>query len=231
LRFTLGRPRPYVIAATLALACLSLTLAVRVAAQDNIPEVAYPTVFRGWTHVKSAVVGPANPACAHFGGLHSIYANAKAMKGGSISAPGVIESFEHKFPKDHPLRALYLVDRAPGEKPEPTFNMLLKDGVKSCLAYAKGRDRKAAKALANPDNAPHVRFVDMAGHGYAVVRASQDRLETEFACIVRPVERATTADGGPLRYRVRHTAKLWRAGETPRLEAALLEGDAGLSWG
>jgi len=36
-------------------------------------------------------------------------------------------------------------------------------------------------------------------------------------------------DGGPLRYRVRHRARLWAKGERPRLEQQTLEGDSGLS--
>jgi alkaline phosphatase D len=52
---------------------------------------------------------------------------------GSISAPGVIEAFEHAFPKEHPLRPLF-VGNAPGDtRPQPTMNLLLKHGVRSCL--------------------------------------------------------------------------------------------------
>jgi alkaline phosphatase D len=32
-----------------------------------------------------------------------------------------------------------------------------------------------------------------------------------------------------LRYRVRHRAKLWQAGEAPKLEQSVVEGDPGLS--
>jgi alkaline phosphatase D len=45
----------------------------------------------------------------------------------------------------------------------------------------------------------------------------------------RPVERSDRPDGGPLRYRVRHRARLWRKGERPRLEQQVLEGDPELS--
>ena len=60
-------------------------------------------------------------------------------------------------------------------------------------------------------------------------KASPDALETEFVCIPRPVERATTPDGGPLRYRVVHRARLWGKGERPVLEQRVVEGDPGLS--
>ena len=69
----------------------------------------------------------------------------------------------------------------------------------------------------------------MGGHGYAIVRASLDRMDTEFVCIPRPVERATAENGGSLRYRVVHSAKLWRKGERPVLEQTVIEGGATLS--
>ena len=147
---------------------------------------------------------------------------------GSISAPGYVEAFEHSFPKAHALRPLYLADR-PDAKPEPTINLLLRHGVRTALEYAASGDRAKALALSNPDNAPHVTFVDMGGHGYSVVTAAAQRFETEFVCIPRPLERSLTADGGPLRYRTIHTAALWKAGERPTLAARFVEGDPGLA--
>jgi alkaline phosphatase D len=144
---------------------------------------------------------------------------------GSISAPATIEAFEHKFPKDHPLRALYLGKGPADSEPQPTFNMLLHHGVRSCLEYEASGDVEKARALSNPLLAPHVSFVDMDGHGYSVVRATSGALETEFVCVPRPLERSETPDGGPLRYRVRHTAQLWRKGEAPKLTAQVMEGD------
>ena len=147
---------------------------------------------------------------------------------GSISAPGMAEALEHNFPKAHPLRALFLADRSSG-KPEHTMNMLMRHGVRSALEYAASRDAAKARALSNPDLAPHLKFVDMAGHGYAVVRAGPAALETEFVAIPRPLERNMAPDGGPLEYRVLHRAPLWAPGERPRLEQKVLEGDPKLS--
>jgi len=107
--------------------------------------------------------------------------------------------------------------------------MLLKHGVRACLEYARSGDAVKARELSNPDLAPHVSFVDMGGHGYAVVRAASDSLETEFAGIPRPLERSERADGGPLNYRVRSSAKLWAKGESPKLKLDVLEGDPKLS--
>jgi alkaline phosphatase D len=144
---------------------------------------------------------------------------------GSISAPGFIEAYEHVLPKDHPLRALYLGQGPSDAKPQPTFNLLLRHGVRSCLEYARTGDIARARAMSNPNLSPHVSFVDMGGHGYSVVRASAQSLETEFVCIPRPLERSAGEDGGPLSYRVRTHSQLWAKGERPKVEVQILEGD------
>ena len=149
--------------------------------------------------------------------------------GASLSSPGVLEAYEHKLPKDHPLRALFLADRPGAAKPDPTFNMLLKHGVRSCLEYAKSFDIGRARAFSNPALSPHLEFVDVGGHGYATVRLSADEMRTEFVCIPRPVTRSERPDGGDLRYRVVHTARLWKPGGRPRLTRQILEGDPGLA--
>ena len=146
---------------------------------------------------------------------------------GSISAPGLAEALEHGL-KDHPLRPLFAVER-PGGKYENTINLTLKHGVKSALEYSKSGDLAAAHQVSNPDNAPHLEFVDMGGHGYAVVTAGPQAVESEFVCIPRPIARATTPDGGSLRYRVTHRVERWRADERPKLQQRLVEGDAKLS--
>jgi alkaline phosphatase D len=134
---------------------------------------------------------------------------------------------EHSM-KDLPLRSLFVSERTSGEF-HTTVNLTLKHGVRSALEYDRTGDLRAAHRLSNPDNAPHLEFVDMGGHGYAKVTASSDSIETEFVCIPRPIVRATTLDGGPIRYRVRHIAQLWKPGERPQLQQAIVEGDIGLA--
>ncbi|HEY7096898.1 MAG TPA: alkaline phosphatase D family protein [Terriglobales bacterium] len=152
-----------------------------------------------------------------------------AFVGGSITTPGTVEAMEHSVHKDAPLRALFL-GQGPGDSsPQPTINMLVRHGVRSCLEYAKTGDVEKARQLSNRDLSPHLSFVDMGGHGYAVVHAAANRLETEFVCVPRPVVRNEQPDGGPIVYRVRHTANLWRAGERPSLEQAVLEGNPAFS--
>jgi alkaline phosphatase D len=177
------------------------------------------------------------------GDLHSFWAGYAAAElppgkfepvglsfvGASLTSPGPMEGNEHNLKKDNPLRSLFLADKPGQEKPDWTFNMLLRHGVRSCLEYAKNFDLKAARALSNPDLAPHLEFVDLGGHGYAKVRLSADAMRTEFVCIPRPIARSERSDGGPIRYRVLHTAALWKSGERPQLRTSVLEGDAGLS--
>jgi alkaline phosphatase D len=148
---------------------------------------------------------------------------------GSISAVGLVEAHEHALPKDHPLYSLYLSQRAGEATLKPVVNLLMHHGVRSALEYARTGDVIEARRLSNPDLAPHVSFLDLDGHGYAIVQASADTLACEFVCIERPLERSAKADGGPLRYRVVHYAPLWKAGERPTLRRTFLEGEAELS--
>ena len=85
---------------------------------------------------------------------------------GSISAPGLCEALEHSFPKDHPLRAVYVGQRPPEDRPQPTVNLLLKYGVRSSLEYMKSGDIEKARALSNRDVWPHLSFVDMGGRRF-----------------------------------------------------------------
>jgi alkaline phosphatase D len=125
---------------------------------------------------------------------------------GSISSPGMQEAHEHGR-KDSPLRPLFLA--APGGgPPQPTMNLLLRHGVRAALEYARSGDLRNAHAASNPELAPHLSFVDMGGHGYSTVRVDGSAMVTEFVCIPRPLARSPGADGGPLRYRVRHEVPL-----------------------
>jgi len=150
-----------------------------------------------------------------------------AFTTGSISAPGLVEAYEHRFPKDHPLRPLYVADI--DGKMKPAVNLLMHHGVRACLEYQRTRDAAAARRASNPELAPHLSFLDMGGHGYASARFDADAMTCEFVCIPRPLERSEGDDGGPVLYRVIHRATRWSADERPRLEQHILEGDPGLA--
>jgi alkaline phosphatase D len=146
---------------------------------------------------------------------------------GSISAVGLAEALEHGL-NGHPLRGMFSVQRADGTH-EATVNLALKHGVRTALEYAKSGNIDAARKLSNADVAPHVEFVDMGGHGYSIVTVDGGSMKTEFVCVPRPIQRASASDGGPVRYRVVHEARLWGRGERPLLHQHVLEGDAKLS--
>ena len=147
---------------------------------------------------------------------------------GSISAQTLSEVQQLTMPKDRPLRALNIHDRPDGAM-ECSWNMTLMHGVRSSLVLKETRDPAQARAASNPELAPHLEFLDYAGHGYTTVRGSPDELETPFVCRPVPLVRAETDDGGPLRYRVVHRVSLWKAGERPELRQDVLEGDPGLA--
>jgi alkaline phosphatase D len=143
---------------------------------------------------------------------------------GSISQQTGFEVMEVTMPKDYPKRVLHLIDQPDG-KVIPSMNVVALHGVLSALKLKETGDMEQARAVRNPDVAPHLSFLDQGGHGYALVTATSDQLSTEFVCIPRPLERSEKPDGGPLRYRVVHRTRLWKAGETPKLEQEILEGD------
>ncbi|MBI1406262.1 MAG: phosphodiesterase [Caulobacter sp.] len=147
---------------------------------------------------------------------------------GSISAQTLGEVYELTLPKDRPLRPLYIDDKPDGRM-ECSYGMTLMHGVKSAFVLKETGDPARARAARNPELAPHLRFVDHAGNGYATVRASAQELETEFVCIPVPLERSDSPDGGPLRYRVLHRVSRWEPGQRPLLRQEVLEGDPGLA--
>jgi alkaline phosphatase D len=112
---------------------------------------------------------------------------------------------------------------------EPTMNLLLNHGVGCARVYAASGGQAKAQSGCNPGLAPHLEFVDLGGHGYGVVHVDATRMVTDFVCIPRPIERAATPDGGPLRYRVRHEVPLWHPGDHPQMRLFILDGDAGLA--
>ena len=93
---------------------------------------------------------------------------------GSISAQGLVEIGDRIVKPDHALRALYYT----GEHREiPAINYTLLHGVRAALALSRTSAAEARK-LHNPAVAPHLKFVDLGGHGYGLVTVTADWLET-----------------------------------------------------
>ncbi|MCR8557745.1 alkaline phosphatase D family protein [Mucilaginibacter sp. BJC16-A38] len=143
---------------------------------------------------------------------------------GSVSQQGLFEVLEVTMAKDHPKRVLYLIDQPDGTV-IPSMNVTALHGVLSTLKLKETGDMAQARAVRNPDVAPHLSLLDFGGHGYVMMTATAEQLSAEFVCIPRPLERSERADGGPLVYRVLHRTNLWKAGEAPKLKQEVLEGD------
>src|SRR3954464_4858876 len=107
--------------------------------------------------------------------------------GASLVSPNIMEAYEHNLKKDAPLRSLFLADKPGQDKPDWTFNMLVRQGVRSCLEYAKNFDLKAARSLSNPDLAPHLEFVDLREQGYAKARLPADAIRPGSFCSPGPI--------------------------------------------
>ena len=112
---------------------------------------------------------------------------------GSISSPGLVEALENTLPAGPSAAPACSWPTGPGgERPQAAVNMLMRHGVRSCLEYARSGDLDAARALSNPDLAPHLEFVDMGGHGYSTVRLSSGEIAHRIRLHPPPVTRAPT---------------------------------------
>jgi hypothetical protein len=60
---------------------LSVVAAAALCAPVQAADVPFPSGYRSWTHVKSMVIEPGHALYESFGGIHHLYANAKAMEG------------------------------------------------------------------------------------------------------------------------------------------------------
>lgn len=147
---------------------------------------------------------------------------------GSITSVGGGEVLPRVTKKDDPLRALSVYDPPNGAPTIAAQDFSCLHGVRAAFELQATHDIAKAKALHNPDCSPHLKFLDSGGHGYGLVTCTADGLSCEFVGIPHPNERATTPDGGPLTYRVRHDIALWEKGGRPQLEQTVLEGDVGM---
>lgn len=145
--------------------------------------------------------------------------------GGSITSVGGGEVLPRITKKDDPLRALSVYDPPNGAPTVSCIDFTVLHGVRAAFELQATHDFAKAKALHNPDVSPHLKFLDQGGHGYGLVTCTAEGLSCEFVGIPNPNERATTPDGGPLTYRVRHDIAPWEKGGRPELKQTVLEGD------
>lgn len=104
----------------LAVTCvMTWSLSSPATPKDEIP---YPTGYRHWTRVTSALIGPQSPAFKDSGGIHHIYANEKAMEGYGAG----------RFPDGSVLVADFLETKESQgvtmEGPRRRIDVMIKDG-------------------------------------------------------------------------------------------------------
>ncbi len=88
--------RKQIVFAGIGLAVLLLSSAAILQSKSGA-SVAYPEGYRAWPHVKSMVLQAGHPLYEAFGGIHHIYANAKAleaMKAGKVYPDGAVLVFD-----------------------------------------------------------------------------------------------------------------------------------------
>ena len=129
---------------------------------------------------------------------------------GSICTPTVVEATAAVLPKDHALAPLYITTDGTGAA-RPSMNVTVLHGVRASLALRPTGNFDAALAVRNPAVAPHLSFADMAGHGFAVVRADSRALDVEFVCLPPPLR----PDVDQVLYRVTHRVETWQPGQRP----------------
>ena len=72
----INRSKKFIVVTFVATSC-----AWAVAAAQRQKNVDYPSGYRSWQHVKTMIIQPGHALEDPFGGIHHIYANAKAMSG------------------------------------------------------------------------------------------------------------------------------------------------------
>ena len=111
--------------------------------EDQLPE------YRGWTHVKSALIGPKSKAFATEGGIHHIYANEKAMAGIKTG------QFQNGSILIYDLLEVTKADGITFEEQRRRTDMMVKDDIKSRdtggweFRQFIGTDRRSAKLTAS----------------------------------------------------------------------------------
>ncbi len=89
---------------------------------------------------------------------------------------------------------------------------------------------RAARALSNPDLAPHLEFVDMGGHGYATVRLSAGEIAHRIRLHPPPDGAASRAPTAARSATASPTARRSGAPANGRgSSSSVIEGDPGLS--
>lgn len=104
------------------------------------------------------------------------------------------------------------------------LNLTFLHGTRASVTAAATGSLEAGLAAANPEQNPHLRYVDTDAYGYGVVRVGPERVRVTFVVVERPlVDRGV--QGARLRRRVHLEVPAWRPGEGARLDGPVVEGE------
>ena len=106
--------------------------------------IDYPSNYRTWTHVKTALITQSHPLFETFGGIHHVYANdtaLRALKGQTEFPEGSVLVFD--------LFVAELVDGVIGEGPRRRLDVMQKSSVKfsSTDNWGYGSFRESTRQL------------------------------------------------------------------------------------
>jgi alkaline phosphatase D len=151
------------------------------------------------------------PACVEF-----------AVAG--ISSQPFQTTLDKVVPADNPLRAIVAFDKpvATAASRADAFNMTMRHGVRATLVAGGAGTEAAGLAARNPDQNPHLRFLDSRANGYAVFVATPDRLEVEYVTLATVASRSSEVER-----RVRLHTPSWSSGRVlPTVEVGAVTGPA-----
>jgi len=140
-----------------------------------------------------------------------------------ISSTSVWQAMEGIVAPGEPFRPLVALDR-PGAPPLEALNMTFRHGTRASATLTEtGGNLEAAIAQRNPDQNPHLTYVDSNAYGFARLEVTGERAACTFTTIAPPVEQTNGAGATVLR-RVRHTLPAWTADDEPLLQGPTIEG-------
>ncbi|WP_162305868.1 alkaline phosphatase D family protein [Oleisolibacter albus] len=127
---------------------------------------------------------------------------------------------------DNPLKPLVVGDGArfgrPGDVVE-ALNLTLRHGTKAAITAAKTGDLKAALAASNPRQNPHLRYVDTRSNGFGLVTVGAKGVHTALVTTALATSHYGEA-GAPVLRTAHFTVKPWSKGQSPALDAPVVDG-------
>lgn len=144
-----------------------------------------------------------------------------------ISSTPVFRSFSNSVKPDNPTRPLLVAEGDKLGKPGEMFanmNVTLRYGTRAALEVARTGDVAAGRALANPKQNSHLRYVDTDSNGYGLLRLDGNGAVAELVTVAS-AKKAYGKDGAPIRRTARFTIAPWAKNAVPALAEPSVEGE------